>query len=163
MAEPARGRGRKNSWVWHGIDSMIILIPDLDENTDPEQLYQFVSSCMKNVWLLPVFSRKGHLEKCEVLRIKASDSNQVQYQGLAYVDDDKTGQALIKQLGNCHLRGATLKPRVYHSRSAAKERRVNLADSENIAIVNRRRRDRRRSNLLIEKIVAPAQLSAPLV
>ena len=142
---------------------MIILIPDLGENTTPEQLYQFVSSCMKNVWLLPVFSRKGRLEKCEILRIKARDSSQVQYQGLAYVDDDMTGQALIKQLSNCHLTGSALKPRIYHSRSAVKERRVNLSDSENIAIVDRRRTDRRRNNLLIERVVSPTPLSTPLV
>ena len=139
---------------------MIILIPDLGEETSPERLYGFVASCMKNIWLLPVFRRKGRLEKCEILRIKDRDSNRVQYQGLAYVNDDMTGEALIKQLNNCHLTGNSLKTRVYHSRSAIKDRRVNLADSDNIAIVNRRRTDRRRSNLLIERVVAPASPSA---
>ncbi|MCP5407098.1 MAG: hypothetical protein H6963_06025 [Chromatiaceae bacterium] len=139
---------------------MIILIPDLAENTSPDNLHQYVSSCMKNVWLLPVFRKKGSLEKCEILRIKDRDSNQVQYQGLAYIDDDITGEALIKQLNNCHFQGINLKPRVYHSRAATKERRVNLADSNDIAIVNRRRRERRRSNLLIEKIASPVTQSA---
>jgi len=139
---------------------MIILIPDVGESTSPEKLHDYISSCMKNVWLLPVFRRKGRLEKCEILRIKDPESRLVQYQGLAYVDDDITGEALIKQLNGCHLLGTRLKPRIYRSRSDIKERRVNLADSDNIAIVNRRRKERRRSNLLIERIVSP---SAPSV
>lgn len=135
---------------------MIILIPDLGENTSPEILRDFVASCMKNIWLMPVFRKKGRLEKCEILRIKERDSNRVQYQGLAYVDDDITGAALIKQLNSCQFDGNQLKTRVYRSRCATRERRVNLADSDNIAIVNRRRTDRRRGNLLIETLVAPS-------
>lgn len=139
---------------------MIILIPDLGANISPDKLSEFVSSCMKNVWLLPVFIRKGRLEKCEILRIKERETNRVQYQGLAYVDNDITGKALIKQLSGCYFKGISLKPRVYHTRSAIKERRVNLADSDNIAIVNRRRRDRRRSDLLIERVISPSTPSA---
>ena len=138
---------------------MIILIPDLGENISPEKLHKFVSSCMKNVWLLPVFIRKGRLEKCEILRIKDPQTDPVQYQGLAYVDDDVTGKALVKQLNGCHFAGISLKPRVYHSRSSIKERRVNLADSHNIAIVNRRGRDRRRSGLLVERGIFPTSPS----
>ncbi|MCP4286898.1 MAG: hypothetical protein GY792_21040 [Gammaproteobacteria bacterium] len=100
------------------------------------------------------------MEKCEILRIKDRNSNQVQFQGLVYVDDDMTGMALIKQLNTYRLKGSNLHPRVYHTRSDNKERRVNLVDSHDIAIVNRRRIDRRRSNLLVERFVSPASLSA---
>ena len=134
---------------------MIILIPDLGENISPERLYELVASCLKNIWLLPIFQRKGHLEKCEILRIKDRDNNRVQYQGLAYISDDITGKALIKQLNSCQIDEKYINCRVYHSRSNIKERRVNLADSNDIAIVNRRRRDRRRDNLLIERVVSP--------
>jgi len=141
---------------------MIILIPDLGKDTSPEKLCEFVAFRMKNVWPLPGFRRRGRLEKCEILRIKDQESNRVQYQGLAYVDDDMAGAALIRQLNGCHLEGVNLRPRVYHSRSAVKERRVNLSDSDNLAIVNRRRTDRRRCNLLIEKVVSPPASSSSI-
>ena len=139
---------------------MIILIPDLGENISPERLYELVASCLKGIWLLPIFQRKGHLEKCEILRIKDRDNNKVQYQGLAYVSDDMTGKALIKQLNSCRINEKQLNSRIYHSRSTIKERRVNLSDSNNIAIVNRRRTDRRRDNLLIERVVSPPPASS---
>ena len=56
-----------------------------------------------------LYSEKRLIEKCEILRIKDRDSNQVQYQGLAHIDDDITGEALIKQLNNCHFQGINLK------------------------------------------------------
>lgn len=134
---------------------MIILIPDLSENITPERLYELVASCMKSVWILPIFRRKGQVEKCEILRIKDRDSNQVEYQGLVYVSDEMTGNSLIKQLNGCQLAGICLNCRVYHIRSPRKERRVNLSDSNDIAIINRRKTDRRRSNLLIERVISP--------
>jgi len=142
---------------------MIVLIPDLDQSTTPEDLHEYVAGCMKSVWLVPIFRRKGRLEKCEILRIKDPDNDQVQHQGLVYVDDEATGAALIKQLSGCRFFRKTLKPRIYHQRSRTRERRVNLVDSEDIAIFNRRRSDRRRQNLLIERVVSSLPLSTHLI
>lgn len=142
---------------------MIVLLPDLNQNTKPEELHEYVANCMKNAWLLPIFRRKGRLEKCEILRIKDPDNEKIQYQGLVYVDDEATGAALIKQLSGCRFSHNTLKPRIYHHRTNSRERRVSLVDSENIAIVDRRRSDRRRKNLLIERVVSIFPLSTHLI
>ncbi|MCB1759716.1 MAG: hypothetical protein KDI68_08040 [Gammaproteobacteria bacterium] len=134
---------------------MIILIPGIPADTNPDSLQQFLQNCMNSVWLLPVFRRRGRVERCEVLRIKDPAQNRVEYHGLAYVDDETTGEALIKQISSCRIDGRTMQPRIYHSRSSNKERRMRSTDPEELAIVDRRRSDRRRNNLIIDHIPAP--------
>jgi hypothetical protein len=115
---------------------------------------------MKNVWLLPVFRRRGTLEKCEVIRIKDPVENRVEYQGLAYIDDDVTGEALIKQISSCRISGQTLQPRIYYNRSNRKERRMRAMQPGEMAIMDRRRTDRRRDNLIIDHVPAPPSTAA---
>ncbi len=128
---------------------MIVLILQIPESATQEALCHFVKTSLRKVWLLPVF-KKGLLESCEIRRIIDPKDGSTEYQALIRVDDVRTGEALAKQLNGKALSGGKIRARIYHPRSPKRERRVNLADSHNIAIVDRRRKERRRPNLVIE-------------
>ena len=152
----------KNAGLGDSRETMIVLIPELPAQVTPASLYRYLTSCMEKVWLLPVFRRRGRLEKCEILRIRDPANDEVEYQGLAYVDNEMTGEALIKLIANCRLQGQALSPRVYFSRSNRKERRMRSTQPGELAIVDRRRADRRREHLVIERVHDHPLASPPL-
>lgn len=139
---------------------MIILITELSERTDKDTLSAFVSDGLRRVWLLPVF-RKGVMKYCQIRRIRDPDSDIAEYQAMVQMDDERTAQALIRQLHGKRLDGASVQARVYHHRSPRKDRRVRLSDSDNIAILDRRVSDRRRSHLSIETLSGQAIQGGP--
>lgn len=130
---------------------MIIFIREIPETASKKEVDDFVSDGLNRMRLLP-FPRKRKVEKCDILRIKDLDTNRVEYHGLAYIDDERTAKVLIKHLNDTKLNGKRVQVRNYHKRSPLGERRRPERQMTNLAIMDRRQGDRRRSNILVETL-----------
>ena len=128
---------------------MIIFIQNIPGPLSREELENFVAEGLRRVRTFPYFA-KGTLEKCDVLRIKAKD--QVEYHGLAFIDGERAAKAHIRYLPGSTLAGRKVVVRQYHQRAEQGDRRVLPPNREDLAIVDRRRGDRRRRNLQIEAL-----------
>ncbi len=128
---------------------MIIFIQDLSDSTTRAELNTFITQDLNRAQLIP-FLKRGKLEMSDIIRIKDLDTGKVEYHGLAYIDDAMEGETLVKHLNGCRLSGKTMKVREYFPRNH-RERRVS-PEKEQLAIVDRRRLDRRRKNLRIETL-----------
>lgn len=130
---------------------MIIFIRKIPKSAKRQDLCAFVSEGLHARWLLPMFQRKS-VEKCDILRIENMETQLSEYHGLVYVNSDKTGQALIKHLNGSRFCDREVEVRIYRKRSARQDRRRRLNGSNDLVIMDRRRRDRRRQNLIIETL-----------
>jgi len=130
---------------------MIIFIREIPKTVGRQDLCAFVNKGLHARWLLPMFHEKN-VEKCEILRIENMETQLSEYHGLVYVDDDRTGQTLIKQLNGGKLGDRKVEVRSYRKRATRQERRRRLDGSNDLVIVDRRCSDRRRKNLIIETI-----------
>jgi len=133
---------------------MILFIRDIPETVNHKNLCDFVSKGLHHVWGKPLFN-KGKIERCDVLRIKDLDNNHVEYHGLAFIDNDKTAKALMKQLNRSKLNGKKVDVRKFRIRTPDLDSRRSYTSTQNLAFIDRRRRDRRRPNLLLETLYRP--------
>ncbi|MCP3870159.1 MAG: RNA-binding protein [Gammaproteobacteria bacterium] len=140
---------------------MIIFIRGIPENVTQKDLCDFVTAGLQHVWGMPLFN-KGKVDKCDILRIKNLDTDQIEYHGLAFVENDETANALIKHIDGALLSGKEVEVRNYCLRSPERDHRVHHPLTQSLAIIDRRRRDRRRPNLLVETLyrTQPASLMA---
>lgn len=130
---------------------MIIFIREIPETASQKELGDFVSGGLGRMRLLP-FTRKGKVEKCDILRIKDLATDRVEYHGLAYLDDERTAKTLVKKLNGAKLNGKRVEVHGYCKRSPLRDRRQSDRPMENLAIMDRRQKDRRRTNILIETL-----------
>jgi hypothetical protein len=129
---------------------MIIFIRDISDSTSQKELNAFTTQGLRRTQILP-FLRRGKLKMSDILRIRNLDTDRVEYHGLAYIDDDREGETLIRHLSGSLLHGKVMEVREYFPRSGRRERRLNSGKGQ-LAIVDRRRGDRRRKNLQIETL-----------
>lgn len=137
---------------------MIIFIQNVPETVSQKELDDFISEGLRRVRIFPYFA-KGTLETCDVLRIR--DGERVEYHGLAFIEGERAGRALIRHLRGWRLGGESVALRQYLVRSKNRDRRMLSADNQELAIVDRRRGERRRDNLLIETVYGAELPSAP--
>ncbi|HHH39792.1 MAG TPA: hypothetical protein ENK50_09490 [Sedimenticola sp.] len=137
---------------------MIIFIRNIPDTTTREELDAFISRGLRRTQLLP-FLRRERLQSSDILKIHDLDADRVEYHGLAYIDDDMEGAALIKSLNGSQLQGRSMQVREYFPRNSQRDRRLGSAPAP-LAIVDRRRRERRRKNLRIETLYGSQPESA---
>jgi len=130
---------------------MIVIILNLPPEYGIEELRMLAAGALENVWLLPLF-KKGQITNCEILRIRDPDAADQEYHGLVHLQDKATGKALIRQLGKTMLNGEPVQARQFFERSSSRDHRVDLHRDSPLAIVDRRKSDRRRPHLLVEVV-----------
>ncbi len=128
---------------------MIVIIPDLPPDYGLESLRMLAEGALDNMWLLPLF-KKGQIQGCEILHIHDQQGGGRESHGLVYLQDEQTGRALIRQLRRATLNGRPVRARQYFERTASRDQRVGLHGPAPLAIVDRRKGDRRRRHLTIE-------------
>ena len=138
---------------------MIIFIQNVPETVSQKDLDEFISEGLRRVRVFPHFA-KGKLQTCDVLRIR--DRERVEYHGLAFIDGERAGKALIRYLQEANLGGKSTLVRQYRTRAQKRDRRMLVSDKQDLAIVDRRRGDRRRKDLTIETVYGSELPSAPM-
>ena len=131
---------------------MIIFVKGIPSSAQRQDLHDFILRGLQRRWLLPMFQKKS-VDKCDILRIENMENQRFEYHGLVHVGDDRTGQALIKQLDGTRFGDREVEVRSYQQRTGQRDRRL-LPQSGpgNLAIVDRRCKERRRQNLIVETI-----------
>lgn len=133
---------------------MIIIVPNLPADFGPARLCELAGRALKGIWLLPSF-RRGRIETCEILRIRQAANRVEEFHGLIHLSESGTGKALIRQLNRVTLGGSPIRAREYFERSPRRDHRVDIPGSPPLAIVDRRKGDRRRPHLSIEVLRRP--------
>ncbi len=125
---------------------MLVFIPNIPENSTQEELCSLVIHAFQGGWPRPVFGQ-WRAEACDILEIHDQDADTLEYHGLIKVQDERAGQTLIKQLRGAEFKGRRITAKDYQIRNQQRERRRALPENNNLAIIDRRQRDRRRPNL----------------
>ncbi len=128
---------------------MIIFVPNLPEELGLAGLRQLAERALRGIWLLPLTNR-GRIEACEILHIREAGGKGEEFHGLVHLSEDSMGRPFIRQLGRETLDGRPIRAREYVERSPLRDPRVGLPAPSPLAIVDRRKGDRRRPNLHIE-------------
>lgn len=128
---------------------MIVFIRNIPRDLAQKELERFVSVGLRRIRIFPFFA-KGILKSADVIRIK--HRNQVEYHGLADIEGDRAANALIRLLQGTELGGHRIRLWPYRQRMENRDRRTQHPCAEELAIIDRRRGERRRSGLLIENL-----------
>ena len=123
---------------------MILFFRNIPASTEPFELEDFIQPALK-AWLL---FKSGRILKTELLAVHDTLANSVEFHALVYVDSEKTGQRIIKNLNGKSFKAKALEIREYITRCWQNDRRINREVSTSIQ--EKRQKDRRRIRL--EKI-----------
>ena len=137
---------------------MIIFIRNIPENLPREDLERHITGGLRRVRMFPSFA-KGRLDEIDILRI--SHQNGIEYHGLALIEGERAAKALIKYLQGSSLGGNTIRLRQYRQRAENRDRRSLHIHSLELAIIDRRQRDRRRKKLRIETLYGTGLAADP--
>ncbi len=123
---------------------MILFFRNIPASTEPFELEDFIQPALK-AWLL---FKPGRILKTEILAVHDTLANSVEFHALVYVDSEKTGLRIIKNLNGKNFKTKLLEVREYITRCWQNDRRINREVTN--AIQEKRQKDRRRIRL--EKI-----------
>ncbi|HEB96624.1 MAG TPA: hypothetical protein ENI96_09375 [Sedimenticola thiotaurini] len=132
---------------------MIVIVPNLPADFGPARLRLLARDTLRGIWLLPS-SRRGRIEGCEILHIRDADGLVEEFHGLIHLSESAAGKAFIRQLNRQSVGGRRIQAREYIERSPERDHRVGLRPPAPLAIVDRRKGDRRRQHLTREILPA---------
>lgn len=130
---------------------MLLFIRLLPESTTEHELRQFVHRAVYSPWLR-LIGPPSRVSSVQIIRICNPEIDSVEYHGIVGVEPAKTALSVIKKLDERELRGKKVTVRKYFSRSARRDRRLQRPEVRFLAIFNRRKKNRRRLNLAIERV-----------
>lgn len=136
---------------------MIVFIRNVPEALTQEELERFISAGLRRIRIFPLFA-KGRLKSTDVIRIQ--HRNRIEYHGLADIEGDRAAKALIRLLQGVDLGGHRIRLWPYRQRVENRDRRTQHPYAQELAIIDRRRGERRRSGLLIENLYGSQLLRA---
>ena len=125
---------------------MWVFVRRVNNTTNRRELEKFIRRGLKPRWIFFPFPSHGTIKRCEILCITDKKNNTIEYQGLAEIMPSKAAVAAIHRLNDTLLKGKAVEVRKYFRRSSYRDRRDHFTDQE-AAGEERRKRDRRRSNL----------------
>ncbi len=134
---------------------MLIFIRLLPESVTQGELRKFVEKAMHSPWRSLFFSH-SKIHTAEIRKLVNRATGSVEYHGIVDIEPAKGAVAAIRRLDRTPLRGKTVEVRKYYQRSPLRDRRGGEAAGESSD--NRRKRDRRRPNLVAESVT----ISGPL-
>ena len=127
---------------------MWVFVRGIGKGTTRKQLREFVLKGFKPGWM--VFSRaeRNQIKRCEILRITDNATKRNEYHGLVKIEPTKSAMLVIRRLHNAQLNGVSVEVRKYHQRSTYRDRRDHFSDQQRENGTERRRQDRRRSDIV---------------
>ena len=135
---------------------MELFIRRLPEATTRLDLIQFVSDALKPRWHLLQFAPAGSLTGCEILRIEDTDQESVEFHGVIHIEPAAAALTALERLDGNYFKSKKVEVRKYFHRSIKRDRRHHQSASLTDDIQEQRKRDRRRTHLLIEPLHAGA-------
>ena len=135
---------------------MLIFIRLLPESVTQGELRRFVEKAIHSPWRSLFFAR-SKIRMAEIRKLVNRATGSVEYHGLVDVEPAKGAVTAIRKLHLTPLKGKTVEVRKYYKRSPLRDRREQ--GNEEVS-ENRRKRDRRRPNLVAESVTISGPLRA---
>lgn len=129
---------------------MLVFIQNMPESVSSEELQRLVNDAMKRSWF--PFRRRGSIENLDIIRVHDRDNETVEHHGLVDIEPDGTALAALKRLNRSVIRGGQIIASPYAVRSAYRDRRGHKPHAEDLSVIDRRKRDRRRANLIMARL-----------
>jgi len=136
---------------------MLIFVRLLPEAVTQGELRRFVERAIHSPWRSLFFSR-SKIRMAEIRKLVNRATGSVEYHGLVDIEPARGAVTAIRRLNLTPLKGKTVEVRKYYKRSALRDRRERSAPEE--VSENRRKRDRRRPNLVAESVTISGPLRA---
>lgn len=137
---------------------MLIFIRLLPESVTQNDLRKFVDKAMRPHWS-NLFFPSSRIRSTEIRKFTNSQNHSVEYHGIVDIEPAKAAVRVIRKLNRTPLKGKEVEVRKYYQRSALRDRRDEKAQA--FASDERRRRDRRREAMAMERVAISGQLLAP--
>jgi len=142
---------------------MLIFFRLIPDSITEKVLRRFVRDALCPPWRR-LFRRWGNIRSIRIIEITNQETFSIEYHGLVDVEPARLADAAIKKLNRTELGGRSVQVRKFHKRSGYRDRRIQGPGIEELAIQNRRKRDRRRASLSTERVyVAGALLPAEIL
>ena len=136
---------------------MDVFIRRLPESVTRLDLIHFIASVIKPHWTLFGMRSKPVKFDCEIMRVTDIDNQTVEYHGIAHFAKPNEAMSVISRLNGTLLKGKKMEVRKYFQRSPLRNRRLRTSsDPLPSSVQEQRRKDRRRSQLLVEDFLAGA-------
>lgn len=125
---------------------MILILKRISHTTLIRDIESFISPALKG----GIFTKAGHLEKISIQMLQAANAEKAEFNALVRIEPDTVAQRVIKQLNRKPLNGKPINIAEYYLRLQDNDRRSNGRQP----LTDRRRKERRRSDLQLSDITA---------
>jgi hypothetical protein len=125
-----------------------IFVRLLPEAVSQSDLRHFVSEGLHPNWF--GFSANGQILAMEIRKLTNRETFSTEYHGIVDIEPAKAAMHAIQKLNRHSLRGKDVEVRKFYQRSALRDRRQHQ-EGEGIS-EERRKKDRRRDNMLEERV-----------
>lgn len=125
---------------------MILILKRINPTTLVQDIESFIKPALKG----GLFVKPGNLEKINIQMLQAANHDKPEFHALVRIEPDAVGQRVIKQLNRKPLNGKPINVLEYFLRFRENDRRNKQLNKHD----DRRRQDRRRSDLQIIDITA---------
>lgn len=127
---------------------MIIFIRNIPATSKLSELELFVGSVLKRTLFVP----SGRVVKSEILALKDTKTQLIEYHGLVHIEPDKAARRAIKQLNGKRFHNRPVMVREYVDRSWRNDRRENHAEVFDENRHGKRKGDRRRNLEIVQDL-----------
>lgn len=125
---------------------MSVFIGSLPESTTEREIRQFVLSGICSP-LQRLLRRQNRITSIEIIEITDESAHSIEYHAIVEFEQEHISQLAIKRLNGDKLKNQPITVRLYQTRSSYRDRRRQNSEVPLLAIHNRRKDGRRRSNL----------------
>ena len=131
---------------------MLVFIRLLPESVTQNDLRKFVNKALRSPWL-GLFGSQGKSKSTEIRKITYRQTLSVEYHGIVEIEPAKAAAAVIRKLNRSPLKGRDVEVRKYYQRSPLRDHRTQQGEAAAFrAENNRRRHDRRRVDMITERV-----------
>lgn len=136
---------------------MLVFIRLLPESVTQNDLRKFVDKAVRSHWP-SLFLSSSRIRSTEIRKFSNSTNRSVEYHGIVDIEPAKVAVKAIRKLNRTPLKGKEVEVRKYYQRSALRDRRAGT--EEGFSSDDRRRQDRRREAMLMERVSVSGPLEA---
>jgi hypothetical protein len=137
---------------------VLVFIRLLPESVTQNELRRFVSNGLRSRWLI-AFPVSGKIRSVEIRKFTNGTSRSVEYHGIVDIEPAKAAVKAIRKLNRTLLKGKEVEVRKYYQRSVLRDRRI--AMGARTPSDERRKRDRRRGSMVMERVSVSGHYLAP--
>ncbi len=130
---------------------MWILVTNISPAATHDDIYRFAKRGLKGRWMPIATASRGKVKRCGIMRISNSGKTVLEFHGLVSIEPIRSAMQAIERLHGRKMRGVNVGVRRYFSRSTERDRR-NLFEQQPLSEEDERRRsDRRRAEIRVDK------------